>query len=287
MSNLSTNGQFALDAIKKYYCIEAFSAADLTKACGQTIHGQTLTSLVNHGYLNNLGGSPTIYQYIGETLHDSLRQRIAQHAPKNTKSKKDDAIIKIATNEVIQILKEKYPNHIFEHRSALKFTEIEEYCQRLFDLPDYDYNDRRLLPDGGVIWMDNKYPILISEMKRQGTNDERLEEGKAKQASGNAIERLGKNLIGYKVLYEQEDILPFICFLWGCDCLDGTVQGKLYTLNSFYKLNTLYTGQENKYNKPFTFMTLADRPFSKDELVQSLLKITDYSIKYFEDKENN
>ena len=45
---------------------------------------------------------------------------------------------------------------------------------------------------------EQKYPILITEMKNQGTNDLRLKEGKKKQAKGNAIERLGKNVIGFR-----------------------------------------------------------------------------------------
>ena len=40
--------------------------------------------------------------------------------------------------------------------------------------------------------------ILISEVKSQGTNDAREKEGKSKQAMGNAIERLGKNMIGFR-----------------------------------------------------------------------------------------
>ena len=58
-----------------------------------------------------------------------------------------------------------------------------------------------LQPDGGVIYLtdrdNNMYPILIGEVKKQGTNDKREEEGKGKQAQGNAVERLGKNVIGF------------------------------------------------------------------------------------------
>lgn len=35
-----------------------------------------------------------------------------------------------------------------------------------------------------MIWMDNRIPVLISEIKHQGTNDERKKEGKPKQATG-------------------------------------------------------------------------------------------------------
>ncbi len=57
-------------------------------------------------------------------------------------------------------------------------------------------------PDGGILAIKSSkdstltYPILISEVKNQGTNDLRAKEGLRQQAQGNAIERLGKNLNG-------------------------------------------------------------------------------------------
>lgn len=219
------------------------------------------------------------------TQHDSLRIRFEQHAVKNNYSKIDDIEIKQAIKEVITILQEEYPNHSFNHKKTLSFVEIEKYCGRSFDFKDiFNYSHRKIIPDGGVIWMDNKYPILVSEMKRQGTNDQREIEGKTKQAVGNAIERLGKNVLGLKVFYEQENILPFICFCWGCDFNNETVLSKLYTINSFYKLNHYYTGEENKQNKPFTILTKPTGPFTREELVKALLKIAQYSIQYFEMK---
>ena len=218
------------------------------------------------------------------TQHDSLRERFEQHAIKNNYSKIDDEKIKEAIDDVILILTEAYPNHKFSHKANLMFKDIEKYCGRAFNI-DFDYSMRKIIPDGGVIWMDNKYPIVLAEMKRQGTNDERMNEGKKKQATGNAIERLGKNLTGIKVLFENDTILPFICFCWGCDFKEGTVLAKLYTLNSFYELNHFYTGEENRYNKPITILTKPESPFTREELVWSLLQIAEKSIHYFEEKE--
>jgi len=56
-------------------------------------------------------------------------------------------------------------------------------------------------------------PILIAEVKNQGTNDLRAKEGLPKQAKGNAIERLGKDLIGLRTALMRESIFPFVCFL--------------------------------------------------------------------------
>src|SRR3546814_5125722 len=59
-------------------------------------------------------------------------------------------------------------------------------------------------PDGGILILKKEDDpsfqriVLAVEMKRQGTNDQRALEGKGKQSQGNAIERLGKNLIGFR-----------------------------------------------------------------------------------------
>src|SRR3546814_17460064 len=58
-------------------------------------------------------------------------------------------------------------------------------------------------------------------MKRQGTNDQRALEGKGKQSQGNAIERLGKILIGFRSALQYERIMLFDCFGWGIDFAPG------------------------------------------------------------------
>ena len=215
--------------------------------------------------------------------HNSLRERWEQHAIKNNLSKYDDANAKKASEEVVKILNDMFPNHIFELKTKLMFNQIEKYCGRSFNI-DYDYSRRSLQPDGGVIWMDDTYPILISEMKRQGTNDERVAEGKKKQAVGNAIERLGKNLKGFECLYENDDIMPFICFCWGCDVVDGTFLGKLYTLNSFNELNIIYDTPTKARNRPFSCLLKEDAPFNLEEMVFAMLQIATSAIYYFENK---
>ena len=215
--------------------------------------------------------------------HEYLRERWAQHVVKNSLSKFDDAKAKDASNEVVKILSEMFPKHKFEVKTKLTFNQIEKYSNRNFNI-DYDYSRRSLQPDGGVIWMDNKYPILISEMKRQGTNNEREKEGKDRQAVGNAIERLGKNLKGFDCLYENDDILPFICFCWGCDVVDGTFLGKLYTLNSFNELNVIYDTRTKTRNKPFTCLLKSEEAFTIEEMVVVMLQVAISSIEYYENK---
>jgi type II restriction enzyme len=75
-------------------------------------------------------------------------------------------------------------------------------------------------PDGGILFAKIKgkiYPILISEAKKQGTNDKLLEEGKKKQAKGNAIERAVKNHSELKLFFKPYDFYPYVVFASGCD----------------------------------------------------------------------
>lgn len=215
--------------------------------------------------------------------HDYLRERFAQHAVKNSLSKYDDAKAKDAAAEVVKILSEMFPQHTFERKTKLMFGQIEKYCGRTFSI-DYNYTRHGIQPDGGVIWMDDTYPILISEMKRQGTNNERMAEGKTKQAVGNAIERLGKNLKGFDCLFENDDILPFICFCWGCDVVDETFLGKLYTLNSFNELNIIYDTPTKARNKPFSCLLKEEAPFNLEEMVVAMLQIAVSAINYYDSK---
>lgn len=217
------------------------------------------------------------------TQHEYLRERFAQHAAKNNLSKHDDVKAKAAMEEVVKILSDMFPQHTFKRKTKLMISQIEKYCNRSFDI-DYNYAGRGLQPDGGVIWMDNTYPILISEMKRQGTNNEREAEGKDKQAVGNAIERLGKNLKGFDCLYEKDDILPFICFCWGCDVVDGTFLSKLYTLNSFHELNIVYTTPTKERNKPFSCLLKEKAPFTLEEMIIPMLQVAISAIDYYDNK---
>jgi hypothetical protein len=77
-------------------------------------------------------------------------------------------------------------------------------------------------PDGGILYAissigDIRIPILIVEDKVQGTNDFLFEEGKKKQATGNAIERGAKNIRGAEMIFAGVDFFPYVMFASGCD----------------------------------------------------------------------
>jgi len=91
--------------------------------------------------------------------------------------------------DIVRYLKTHFPNIEFHHY----------------------FDSTYMCPDGGILSLqrnDSKtYPILITEVKIQGTNDIRARERLKKQSKGNAIERLGKNVIGPKE--SLENLFPF------------------------------------------------------------------------------
>ena len=220
-----------------------------------------------------------------KSQHSLLRERIEQHKIKNIESKKDDEQAKNIADELVFILEELYPSHSFERKSQLTYKQIFSVQKELKSVErkiNPLFEDRKIIPDGGVIWMDKKYPILITEMKRQGTNKERLKEGKTRQAVGNAIERLGKNVLACKTMFENVPIFPFICFCRGCDFLEATVLSKLYALNSFYDINIFYGDLSSYVEKPFNIYTnTTEEQWDNDFLAEKMLETAINAIEYF------
>ena len=104
-------------------------------------------------------------------------------------------------------------------------------------------------PDGGITFLrdhaGNLYPVLIAEVKNQGTNDAREAEGKRKQAQGNAVERLGKNVVGLRTYMLHEGIFPFVCFGDGCDFApSSSILDRVLTIAMFGDLNVDHTANE-------------------------------------------
>ena len=133
---------------------------------------------------------------------DNLRQQRTGTVINNTSEKREGKAA-MALGKVMLHIINKFGIKL-EHESNMFLKNIVIKLKKLF--PDVDFNyyfdTSSMRPDGGILYMvtknEQKYPILITEMKNQGTNDLRLKEGKKKQAKGNAIERLGKNVIGFR-----------------------------------------------------------------------------------------
>ncbi len=179
----------------------------------------------------------------------------------NVTSKKQESDVIQALFKVEQMLRKAHKDRlILSHKKTWPLHHIVQELKYTYPEIDFHYHSKRssIRPDGGVLCMDARsskpiiYPILIAEAKNQGTNDLRLKEGLKKQSKGNAIERLGKNVIGLRAALMRESIFPFVCFGYGCDfALDSSILDRVTTIAMFGHLNTtyLFEQQEGRFNR--------------------------------------
>ena len=230
---------------------------------------------------------------------EHLRKNIKQHKPKNTESAGDDKEIYGAMADCIDYLEHRFPRDLkgyrLEFKKDISYSEMMGVvkAKKLRSEFDTTFMDRKIKPDGGVIWLektdDSKPPrlILVSEVKKQGTNKAREKEGLKKQAQGNAIERLGKNLTGIKAMMNHEKITPFVCFGWGCDfsanyTKDDFVMSKVSMLNEFYKLNKVYVykrdGDSNSNSFAPVSMYFREKRWTRKEMFEILKEVGEDAI---------
>ncbi len=218
-----------------------------------------------------------------------LRRNKNQHRIKNSISKRMDSNIDIAVNRLISLLRKKYPKFTFEHKKKLFLTEIISDLSRHYLGYEKSFADVMeksfIKPDGGFLYAkDDKGKrriILISEVKRQGTNDKRLKEGLKKQAKGNAIERLGKNLTGIRAIFKQESIIPFVCFGSGDDFKDkSTIRDRVITMNDFFPLNKMFLEKSHLPFEPVS-MFFRYRDWSIKEMVDIMTNLAEEAIHHY------
>jgi type II restriction enzyme len=148
-----------------------------------------------------------------------------------------------------------------------------------------------LSPDGGFLYLKdtkgNLFPILISEVKKQGTNHTRALEGLPKQAKGNAIERLGKNVLGFKVMLKTESIFPFVCFCYGSDFEKGSsIIDRVVTIASFAELNKVHLKDTSKGEKIGSYF-VRDAYWTNSEMYRACYEVASKSIEYYLAKYGN
>lgn len=191
-------------------------------------------------------------------------------------------------------------SEIYYYRALRNHHYLKKFGFTYDSVEDSTYSDNFVKPDGGMIWLvDNKthqrYPLVASEMKYQGTNKGRKAVGLSKQASGNANERVGKYAKLFETLWEFDDIFPFVVFHTGCDYhisektnqpLDGsakTQMAKLMCMNAFHPVNKVFTSQ----NMPRTRRQLPNTVMVKEdfwtiaEMRDTLDKVGIDSLKYY------
>jgi type II restriction enzyme len=209
----------------------------------------------------------------------------------NVTSKKQEADIIRALQQVVNHLDSKFGKRIsLAHEKQWYLKDIVAELRHTY--PDtsfhYHFDTSSIRPDGGILHIRGKpgdkfmYPVLIAEVKNQGTNVLRAQEGLPKQARGNAIERLGKNLIGLRAALMRESIFPFVCFGYGCDFEpDSSILDRVTTMAMFGKLNTTYLHNEEsgKFNRGSFYFR--PEPWSLDEMVRIMTDIAERSVLYY------
>ncbi|MDQ2808757.1 MAG: hypothetical protein M3Z04_17910 [Chloroflexota bacterium] len=222
---------------------------------------------------------------------DQLRQ-LRLGTVVNPTSSKQERDVTEARKSILPIVAEEYKLHL-DWRREIRLRYIIEDLQRK-GYSDFDPNtvldSTSMLPDGGILSLvdaDNHlYPILIVEVKSQGTNTQRLAEGKPKQARGNAIERLGKNVIGFRTWLLPEAIFPFVCFGSGDDFAEHSpIVDRVKTINQFGPLNTFAvdrTGPHGEFQRGCFYFREAS--WTVTEMAALMLPIMRHSINYYRAK---
>jgi|TARA_R110000744_G_scaffold116334_1_gene217510 type II restriction enzyme len=235
-----------------------------------------------------------------QTLSDSLRNRKKQHSLKNKSSTFQEKDMTLAVESTLDWLRNEYPQHEFGWQKKVMLKTIYNTLREQYGLVDIYLEDVKdttfITPDGGFTYVKIngiKYYLLIGEQKTQGTNDKRLSEGKKRQPTGNAVERLGKNLRGLDLLFKKEDILPFVTFLQGCDFHETeTIGDRVVTLFQGLKKNhiNLYKdgiGRGGSYymrGHKWDEGTYGESDWSIEEMTNIFKKVSQLSLEYYIDK---
>jgi type II restriction enzyme len=206
----------------------------------------------------------------------------------NVSSRKMESLLMVAVTEVIERLEAKF-EVTFEHSSKMYLKDITSHLSSSYPEIEFKHHFESsfLTPDGGFLFMldrhGKRHTILISEAKRQGTNDLRASEGLAKQSKGNAIERLGKNVIGFRTWMATENILPFVVFGEGVDFdNDSSILDRVSTIAMFAPLNRVEVanlGEHGKFNRGSFFFRV--ERWTAQEMAEILFDVAQRSIYYY------
>ena len=221
---------------------------------------------------------------------ERLRELRADTIINATAKQQETELIK-ALYKVVEYLENKFTKRItLTHEKQWFLKDIVSELRMFFPDIDlhYHFEKSHIRPDGGILGIKSveddalTYPILISEVKNQGTNDMRAKEGKPKQARGNAIERLGKNLIGLRTALLRESIFPFVCFGYGCDFEEtSSILDRVSTMAMFGKLNKIYLHNEEdgRFNRGSFYFRSEE--WTVDEMFEIMKDIAERAVLYY------
>ena len=206
----------------------------------------------------------------------------------NETSKRQENILMRALEDSVAVLLDEFGLSLY-HATQWRLADIVDRLRKHFPEVDFTcyFDTSSMRPDGGVLFLQDTlgelYPVLIAEVKNQGTNDIRRIEGKKKQAKGNAIERLGKNVIGFRTALLDEHIFPFVCFGYGCDFADdSSILDRVVTIAMFGPLNqtkVVNEGEGGVFNRGSFYFR--ENAWTQAEMTDIMKDIAARSIHYY------
>lgn len=201
-------------------------------------------------------------------------------------SKRQEQALSRALIDVCRKLEAKFPGIKLRHESQWFLPAVIADLKTAFAGVDFHHFHASfaMRPDGGILSIVSNsgpaYPILIAEKKNQGTNDLRALEGKSKQAKGNAIERLGKNVIGFRTALLKESIFPFVCFGDGCDFADdSSILDRVVTIAMFGHLNKEHLhnqGLQGVFNRGSFYFRVQE--WTEEEMLAACYSVAEKSV---------
>ena len=209
----------------------------------------------------------------------------------NTTSKKQETDVVKALHQVEDYLNDVFGDRIaLAHRGQWHIRDIVDELRKSYPSVEFHhhFDNTFIRPDGGFLSIESReesdlfFPILISEVKNQGTNERRRREGLSRQARGNAIERLGKNLIGLRAALMRESIFPFVCFGYGDDFQDSSsILDRVSTMAIFGRLNTtrLHNDLDRMFNRGSFYFR--EERWTVDEMADVMKDIAKRSVYYY------
>jgi type II restriction enzyme len=209
----------------------------------------------------------------------------------NVTSQKQESDVVQALHLVEKSLRQTYQDRlVLSHVGSWSLHQIVQELKHTYPDVDFHYHfdSSSIRPDGGILCVKAKkpgpvtFPILIAEVKNQGTNDLRQKEGLKKQAKGNAIERLGKNVIGLRTALMRESIFPFVCFGYGCDFApDSSILDRVTTIAMFGHLNKtyLFEQEQGRFNRGSFYFR--QEKWSVKEMAEVMGDVAKRSILYY------
>jgi len=204
--------------------------------------------------------------------------RTSQSEFSPNKSNHSHNLLELATKDLLHFLKNKYGSERITHRKYLSKKEINDELNKMdpsFGI-SLENENSSIKPDGGLIFIDD-HLILVSEMKKQGVNKQRLRSGEKKQSMGNAIERAFKNAREIENYCINKKYFPYVVFVHGCDFEpQSSMRDRISSANLNSPINNTYVKDIGHHKR--TSLFIQEKPYTRMFLFNILKKIAGESI---------